>query len=144
MASEQNYGNHRQVVPLFHFGVGITFTAYFIWTAMRLRTGLTADTVMPFILGLGLLFLFFTIRGMVMRVQDRLIRLEMQLRLQQVLPADLRARLKDLTTDHLVALRFASDDEIPDLMRDVLAGKLASRSEIKKKIRNWQGDYLRA
>ena len=68
----------------------------------------------------------------------------MQLRLQQVLPADLRARCNELSVDHLVALRFASDDEVADLMREVLAGKLSSRNEIKKKIRNWQGDYFRA
>lgn len=144
MAQGQNYANHRQLVPLFHFGVGITFLAFLIWTALRLRAGLTADTVMPFILGLGLVFLFLSTRGMVMRVQDRLIRLEMQLRLQQILPADLRARCNELSIDHLVALRFASDDEIVDLIREVLSGKLSSRNEIKKKIRNWQGDYLRA
>jgi uncharacterized protein DUF6526 len=144
MAQSQNYGNHRQLVPLFHFGVGITFLAYFVWTASRLRAGLTTDTVMPFVLALGLIFLFLSARGMVMRVQDRLIRLEMLLRLQQVLPQDLRARCNELSIDHLVALRFASDEEIADLMRDVLAGKLGSRNDIKKKIRNWQGDYLRA
>ncbi len=132
-------------MPLFHFGVGITFTAYFIWTVNRLlRDGVTTATVMPFVLGLGLVFLFFALRGMVMRVQDRVIRLEMQLRLQQVLPPDLKTRLNELSVDHMVALRFAGDDEVVDLIRDVLAGKLASRNAIKKKIRNWQGDYLRA
>lgn len=144
MSQGQNYSNHRQLVPLFHFGVGITFTAFFIWTAIRLRTGLTADTVMPFVLGLGLIFLFLSIRSMVLRVQDRLIRLEMQLRLQQILPAELRARLNELRVEHLIALRFAGDDEIAQLVRDVLEGKLSGRNEIKKRIRNWQGDYLRA
>ena len=137
MSQGQNYSNHRQLVPLFHFGVGITFTAFFIWTALRLRAGLTAETVMPFVLGLGLILLFLSVRSMVMRVQDRLIRLEMQLRLQQILPAELRV-------DHLIALRFAGDDEIAQLVRDVLEGKLSGRNEIKKRIRNWQGDYLRA
>jgi uncharacterized protein DUF6526 len=144
MAQTQNYSNHRQLVPLFHFGVGITFTAFLVWTALRLRSGLTADTVMPFVLALGLTFLFISIRSMVLRVQDRLIRLEMQLRLQQILPADLRGRLHELSLDHLIALRFASDDEIADLIREVLGGTLSSQNEIKKKIRNWQGDYLRA
>ena len=144
MAQTQNYSNHRQLVPLFHVGVGITFTAFLVWTALRLRSGITADTVMPFVLALGLMFLFISIRSMVLRVQDRLIRLEMQLRLQQILPADLRGRLNELKLDHLIALRFAADDEIVDLIREVLGGKLSSQNEIKKKIRNWQGDYLRA
>ena len=124
--------------------MGITFTAFLVWTALRLRSGVTADTVMPFVLALGLMFLFISIRSMILRVQDRLIRLEMQLRLQQILPADLRGRLKELKVDHLIALRFASDDEIAELIREVLGGKLSSQNEIKKRIRNWQGDYLRA
>ena len=144
MAQGQNYRNHRQVVPIFHLGVGLTFTVYLVWTAMRLRNGLTTETVMPFVLAVGLTLLFFAVRGMAMRVQDRLIRLEMQLRLQRILPADLQAQMRELTVDQLVALRFAGDDEMADLIREVLAGKLASRNEIKKKIRNWQGDYLRA
>jgi|SoiMethySBSTD1v2_1073268.scaffolds.fasta_scaffold1077032_2 uncharacterized protein DUF6526 len=144
MAQTQSYSNHRQLVPLFHFGVGITFTAFLVWTALRLRSGVTADTVMPFVLALGLMFLFISIRSMILRVQDRLIRLEMQLRLQQILPADLRGRLNELKVDHLIALRFASDDEIAELIREVLGGKLSSQNEIKKRIRNWQGDYLRA
>ena len=44
----------------------------------------------------------------------------------------------------LVALRFASDAEMADLVRDVLAGKLASGKEIKGRIKHWQADWLRA
>ena len=78
------------------------------------------------------------------QVQDRLIRLEMRLRLQQSLPADLRGRISDLTPRQLIALRFASDAELADLVRDVLAGKLASSKEIKMRVKNWQADFLRA
>ena len=81
---------------------------------------------------------------MVVTVQDRVVRLEMRLRLQQCLPADLRSRIDDLTVRQLVALRFASDAELADLVREVLAGKLATTKEIKLRVKNWQGDFLRA
>ena len=65
-------------------------------------------------------------------------------RLQQCLPADLRTRIYELTPGQLIALRFASDAELPDLVREVLAGKLTSSKEIKLRVKNWQGDFLRA
>ena len=49
----------------------------------------------------------------------------------------------ELTPRQLIALRFASDEELPELVRDVLNGKLASSNEIKMRVRNWQGDFLR-
>ena len=53
-------------------------------------------------------------------------------------------RINDLTSGQLVALRFASDAELPALVQDVLAGKLRTKKEIKMRVRDWQGDSLRA
>jgi len=75
--------------------------------------------------------------------QDRLIRLEMRLRLKEILPNDLRGRILELTPDQLIGLRFASDAEMPDLVREVLTNGIQEREVIKRKIRDWQGDYLR-
>jgi len=77
-------------------------------------------------------------------VQDRVIRLEMRLKLRGLLPPDLQPRINELTPRQLVALRFASDAELPDLVREVLAGKLATSKEIKMRVRSWQSDWLRA
>jgi hypothetical protein len=77
-------------------------------------------------------------------VQDRVIRLEMRLRMQQVLPGDLRGRIPEFTVAQLVSLRFANDEELPELARKVLDEKLTNRKAIKKLIRNWQPDLLRA
>ena len=77
-------------------------------------------------------------------VQDRVIRLEMRLRLQQVLPAELRGRIPEFTVSQLVALRFAGDAELPGLARKVLDEKLTDRKAIKKMIQKWEPDYLRA
>ena len=76
-------------------------------------------------------------------MQDRLIKLEMKLRLERVLPDDLRARADNLELGQLVALRFASDEELPDLVRRALDGDFATTTDIKKAITNWQGDDLR-
>ena len=91
----------------------------------------------------ALLTLAFLARTMALTVQDRVIRLEMRHRLKDLLPADLRGRIDDLTPKQLVALRFASDEEMPALVRDVLAGSLATQKAIKERVKNWQGDYLR-
>jgi hypothetical protein len=77
-------------------------------------------------------------------VQDRVIRLEMRLRLRGLLPPDLQPNVDTLTHRQLVALRFASDAEMAELVRDVAAGKLATPKEIKMRIKSWQADWLRA
>jgi hypothetical protein len=83
-------------------------------------------------------------RVMVVTVQDRVIRLEMRLRLAQLLPADLQARISDLTLPQLVALRFAGDQELTALVRDALAGKNATPKEIKLQVKSWRPDWQRA
>jgi hypothetical protein len=68
----------------------------------------------------------------------------MRLRLRAVLPPDLQPTIDTLTHRQLVALRFASDPELPELVREVVAGKLATSKDIKMRIKNWQADLLRA
>ena len=79
-----------------------------------------------------------------MSVQDRLIRLEEQLRYERVLPEELRWRADELTVSQFVSLRFASDDELPLLVQKVLDEKLTERKAIKQLIKNWKPDNLRA
>jgi len=85
----------------------------------------------------------FLSRSMPLRAQDRIIRLEERGRLERVLPADLRGRIGDLTADQLIGLRFAPDDEVPELSRRALGGELKTRADIKRAIRNWRPDHLR-
>ena len=77
-----------------------------------------------------------------MQAQNRLIRLEMRLRLQPLLPADLYARFNELTVPQLVALRFASDGELPGLIGTVLKDG-TKQADIKKLIKQWVPDYVR-
>ena len=82
-------------------------------------------------------------RGYSTKLQDRIIRLEMRLRLREVLPDELAADVMDFTLSQLIALRFASDDELPELARKVLDENITKGSDIKKMIRDWQADWHR-
>ena len=83
-------------------------------------------------------------RTMALTVQNRVVRLEQWVRLGAVLPPDMRSRIGELPLRHLIALRFASDDELPDLVRRCLSGELRTADAVKREIREWRGDYLRA
>ena len=92
-------------------------------------------------MALGLLAWY--LRTFPLKAQDRIIRLEETLRLERLLPADLKPRIGDLRPGQLIALRFASDEELPDLTRAVLAGEVTGSDEIKKRARNWRADHFR-
>ena len=143
-AKPQNFENHSKFVPGFHIvGFGI-FVINFFWCAYQLVRFHTGQSIVSFLLSIGLILLFFYARLFALAVQDRVIRLEMRLRLQQILPAELRLRILELESSQLIALRFASDEELPGLTRQVLDQKLTDRAAIKKMIRHWQPDYQRA
>ena len=142
--ASQSFANHARIVPGFHYGVVGALSLNFLWSLVRLYRVPGLDATMGVITAGGLLGLLFYARMFPLRVQDRIIRLEMSLRLASVLPPDLRARASSLRPGQLVALRFASDAELPSLVRQILDENLADRREIKRRIREWQADHLRA
>jgi hypothetical protein len=144
MSETQNFQHHARLVPAFHFVTLPILLANFIWSIYRLVKAVSVGSVMGLLVALALLLLAFSLRVMVLTVQDRLIRLEMRLRLQQLLPADLRPRIPEFNVSQLVSLRFAGDAELPDLARKVLQDKLTNRKAIKQLIRDWQADFVRA
>ena len=95
------------------------------------------------ILAVGVIIVGGLVRTYSVKVQDRVIRLEMRLRLARILPDDLKSRVMEFTLGQLVALRFASDEELPALARKVLDEKITSKDSIKKQIKNWQADFHR-
>jgi hypothetical protein len=125
-------------------GVFVPFLANFIWATYRLVRMFNGETFMAFLVSIALLLMFFSLRAQILTVQDRVIRLEMRLRLRSALPAELQSQIHSLSRRQLVALRFASDAELPALVRDVLAGTLTTQKEIKARVRDWQADYMRA
>jgi Family of unknown function (DUF6526) len=144
MPKTQNFENHAKFVPAFHFFVAPVFLLNIVWSIVRLVRDLSFGTAVSLLVAVALFVLAFTARVFALTVQDRVIRLEMRLRMQQVLPADLRALIPDFTLNQLIALRFASDAELPGLARKVLEEKLTDRKAVKKLIREWQPDLLRA
>ncbi|MGB8970339.1 MAG: DUF6526 family protein [Candidatus Sulfotelmatobacter sp.] len=138
----QTFANHARLDPLFHFFVlpvfGLSTLAavvLFLW-----HPGL--HSAWRFVLIAAGTVAVFKIRLYALRVQDRVIRLEERLRLASLLPESSRSRIPELTEGQLIALRFASDAELPKLADRALAEKL-SRSDIKKAIQTWRPDYWR-
>jgi hypothetical protein len=146
MSSEkpQSFENHARWVPLYHFGISTVLLVNFVWSLYLLVKGASWATVLGVLMAFSFLGMFYYLRAFALTVQDRLIRLEMRLRLKDLLPADLKPRIGDLSPGQLIGLRFASDEELPGLVREVLEKKLASRTEIKRRIKSWQADHLRA
>ncbi len=142
--SVQTYKNHVRWFPPFHFFAAPLLLLNVIYTIVVAYRAPTFATLFGILVALAILVGLVASRLQALVVQDRLIRLEMRLRLRGVLPPDLHARIGELTREQMVALRFAGDEELADLVREVLAGRLSAQKDIKLRVRNWQGDYLRA
>lgn len=143
-AKPQTYQNHRRIFPIYHLfalpvltvNVAVAIAAFidapswhagwWVVVSMALAAGLLAS------------------RASTLIVQNRLVGLEMRLRLTAILPDDLRPRIGDLTLRQTIGLRFASDPELPDLVRRCIAGELATADDVKRQITSWRPDFVRA
>jgi Family of unknown function (DUF6526) len=140
----QSYKKHARFLPAFHFFVIPVLLLNVLNELRHVWLEPTRHFAFQLVVAAALLTTAFLSRIQALTVQDRVIRLEMRLRLRGILPPDLQPNIDTLTHRQLVALRFASDAEMPDLVRDVTAGKLATSKDIKMRIKSWQGDWLRA
>jgi len=140
----QNFQNHARFVPPFHYFVLPVLLINAISSLVALRYGIGFGSVLRVLVAVALLMLAFCARIFALSVQDRVIRLEMQLRLERLLSAELRPRIPEFTVAQLVGLRFAGDEELPALAKQVLEDRITDRKEIKKRVRSWRPDFLRA
>lgn len=145
----QTFANHTRLDPPFHFFMlpvfGIALIVALVNFFYHLPTRSAFHSLHAFLIVLfaaALLVMAFKTRLYSLKVQDRVIRLEERLRLMQLLPEPLRSRIPELSEGQLVALRFASDAELPKLVERTLNEKL-SRADIKKAIQHWRPDYWR-
>jgi len=145
MANEkpQSFEHHTRLVPIFAAGQ-LVLMVNLVGRLVDLRHGISFGSIMDVLVAAALIPLFVTARISTVTVQDRLVRLEMRLRLAGLLPADLQARIPEFTVAQLVSMRFASDAELPALARKVLDEKLTDRKAIKQLVKDWQADWLRA
>ena len=144
MAEAQSLKNHARTIPAYHYFVFGVLAANVVWTAYRVVTDFSGDRLRSVLVAVALVVLALYARIFALTVQDRVIRNEMQERLRQVLPASMHSRIADFTIGQLVALRFASDAELPGLCTTVLDDRIDDRRKIKKMIRNWRADLIRA
>jgi hypothetical protein len=139
--AEQSSQSHAKWVPPFHFFVlpalliNLGFSIYWCVKAWFTVSG---------VLSVAVAAALFAGMVMVMKVQDRVIRIEERIRFERLLPADMHARIGEFTIDQLVALRFASNAELPELARRVLEGQVNDRKAIKRLIKTWRPDFARA
>ena len=140
--ADQSYKNHVRWLPAFHFFAVPVLLLNTINELRHLYANPSRSTAFAAVVAAAILTVAFLARTQALQAQNRLIRLEMRLRLQQLLPADVMARFNDLTVAQLVGLRFASDGELPDLVRTVLKDG-TKQADIKKLIKQWQPDYVR-
>jgi hypothetical protein len=138
----QTFANHTRLDPLFHFVALPIFAiavivgvVHFIWRP-SLHTGAF------FVVSVAAAIALLKTRLYALKVQDRVIRLEERLRLSSLLSEPMRSRIPELTVGQLVALRFASDAEVPKLAERAISEKL-SPADIKKAIQTWRPDYWR-
>lgn len=139
----QTYANHKRVNPLFHLFVSPVLIANIAIRLVALVQEPSFDSGWAVVVALALYGLAFSARHMALILQNRLIGLEERSRLARILPEDLRARIPELRLGQIIALRFASDAEVPDLTRRCLAGEFATNDDIKRSIRDWRRDTLR-
>ena len=139
----QSYDNHTRWHPPFHFFLVPLFLLNLAFAAVQLYRFRDLDHLAWLLLAVGLLVLNTFARINALRVQDRVIRLEERLRYQEVLPAPLAQSALALPTGQIIALRFASNEELPGLVQQVIDGKLVKGSEIKRAVREWRADTLR-
>jgi hypothetical protein len=141
--SVQTRASHRRFIPMWHFfALPVLIINVFV-AGTRLVRVPTFPNTWAVVVAIALVIGIFLSRSMPLRAQDRVIRLEERLRMEKILPADLRGRIDELTPEQLIGLRFASDAELAALARRALSGELRSRGDIKGAIANWRPDVLR-
>ena len=142
-STEQNFKNHARLLPPFHFFVLPLFLLNVLNSVRLAWVDPTLGTGFAVLVSVALLMTALFARVFALKAQDRVIRLEMRLRLREVLPPDLHGRIMDLTPEHMIGLRFASDGELPELVRQALAGTLVTTKSVKEAVKDWQADHLR-
>ena len=140
----QTYASHRRFDPLYHFfAAPILAIVYPVWAIVHLWRHPTPQSLVWLLFALAVAVLAWRARSFPLAVQDRLIALEERLRIERLLPPEARASAAALTDDQLIGLRFASDEELPELAAAAVAEKL-NRGKIKKRVKNWRADHRRA
>jgi hypothetical protein len=140
----QSYATHRRVYPLFHLVVQPLLALNVVVELVRLARTPSLERGWALVVAVAIVLASAAARVMALTVQNRVIRMEQQLRLALLLPAAAQPDVDRLSLGQLIALRFASDEEVPGLVRRAAAGELRTPDQLKRAVRHWQPDHLRA
>ena len=141
--NEQNFKTHARYVPLWHFITPLIIAGIMVWGIINF---VDHHLYMHFLgaamilISIVLLLLWWYSRSFALRAQDRAIRAEENFRhfILTGKPLDSKLRMSQI-----VALRFASDEELPSLAKRAVDENL-SQKQIKEAIKNWLADHHRA
>jgi len=139
----QNYENHAKFVPAFHYVMAPLLMASVLYFGYRAATAFSVENLMFLLFSVGTFIASFEARLFPLGVQDRVIRLEERMRMERLFPDDMKARIGDFSNAQMVGLRFASDEELPDLARRVLDEGMTDRKAVKQAVKNWRADHQR-
>jgi hypothetical protein len=138
----QDFKHHARLHPPFHIVSFLLLFLNLVAVIVHLVRHFTYWNVWLLVLSIGVFVPFLLIRAYAIKVQDRIIRLEERLRLNELAPAEWRPQIERLSVDQCIGLRFASDGEVVPLARQALEGNL-NRKQIKERIKVWRPDHWR-
>jgi hypothetical protein len=139
--TEQNYARHAHQPRLTYVAGAFTLIAMISFVAAWFFGWVWRDLGMVS-LSIAVATLVSISRVYIVRLQDRIILLEMKIRTAELLTPELEARLLQLRPKQVVALRFASDAELGDLLDKAVRENL-SPDQIKREVKHWRADLLR-
>lgn len=139
----QDFATHRRWVPLYHFFTMPVLLVNLVSWVIPVFSSFSFRSILAALVAVALFILAFLARVFAGSVQDRVIRLEERLRLERLLPDDLKRRTDEFSVRQLVGLRFASDEELPGLAKKVLDGNIEKADDIKRQIKTWRPDFQR-
>lgn len=141
----QNYKNHAQYYPFHHFVLTPLTLIYLGWTVYKMDLSTSESTNSSFFMLLGaviLVLLPLLARIYALKTQNRIILMEMRQRYFHLTGKPFYPKENQLKLGQIIALRFAGDEELLDLMEKAISQKLSPK-DIKLQVKNWQGDYRR-
>ena len=139
----QSFANHTRWHPPFHFFVLPVMLINFVWAIVDFFKAPGWNSGWWVVVSLALAMLTVYVRTYSLKVQDRIIRLEENVRYQQLLSPAVLPKTAALTVGQIVALRFADDSQLEELVAQAIAGKFAKPREIKQAIKTWRTDTFR-
>ncbi len=140
----QNFKNHSRYNPLHHFVLTPISLTLLVWTIINFfqDKNTISQKVYFLLISIAILLVSLMARMYATKNQDRIIRLEMRQRYFEMTGKSFAEKENQLRLGQIIALRFASDEELLSLIEKTIAEKLKSK-EIKQAIRNWQADTNR-